>query len=337
MSEIDWDNLPPSTVPKDLSICVKGFENEEAARKLGHAVLGCLNIIGSFIDLATLDGVTVAIDYDAALASLDRDLKGLKPLTRSNTAEMQGVAMSPAVMRDGKALTHLVFNAAPLAALIADGAASEDRSLAIGIIAHESAHVQITAQKERAIPEARFGTVIEGYERAVMFQLAEVCWDEYAACRLSALFTPEQNATHSLTLGEVVRGARSRADEAIKRYRVHADINVLVGDAGSELCAPIKAATYLLGGMDAAGENWASFPEVRTLIADAEYKELIDELHEILRHLWDTQGEWSPTLGTFAPLEELAKRVFDSGGIFFQTADDGRCRIDVPFTPSTIP
>ncbi len=69
------------------------------------------------MDLCRLDGVTVAIDYDAALAGLDRGMEGLRRLTRSNTEEMQGVAMSPAVMRDGNERTHLVFNAEMLVPL----------------------------------------------------------------------------------------------------------------------------------------------------------------------------------------------------------------------------
>lgn len=110
MTEIDWDNLPPTTIPTDLGLTVKGFENEEGARELGHAVLDAIRLFGRFMNLSTLDGVTVAIDYDQALADLDRGLPGLRPLTRSNTAEMQGVAMSPAVMRDGQVKTHLVLD-----------------------------------------------------------------------------------------------------------------------------------------------------------------------------------------------------------------------------------
>ena len=112
MTEIDWDNLPLTTIPTDLGLTVKGFENEEGARELGHAVLDAIMLFGRFMDLSALDGVTVAIDYDQALSDLDRGLPGLRPLTRSNTAEMQGVAMSPAVMRDGQVKTHLVFNPA---------------------------------------------------------------------------------------------------------------------------------------------------------------------------------------------------------------------------------
>jgi hypothetical protein len=337
LTDIDWDNLPPTTLPRHTNVAIQGFSNEEAAKKLGQAVLEALDVIGSFIDLGTLDGVTIGIDYDAALASVNRGIEGMRPLSRSNTTEMQGVAMSPAVMRDGRVLTHLVFNAEMIAALIVDDAPQDDKSMAIGIIAHEAAHVQITAQKERAIPDARFGTRIDGFERAVMFQIAEICWDEYAACRLSALFAKGQNETHAETLDGTVRPARDRADEAIKSYRVHHDIERLVGEAGSHLCSPIKAAAYLLGGMDAVGADWDDFPEVRAAIVDADYGELIDELHTILSELWDTQDGWAPELATFGPLEALAKQVFDSGGIFFKTNDEGGCRVEVPFTPWTMP
>ena len=337
MTEIDWDNLPLTTIPTDLGLTVKGFENEEGARELGHAVLDAIMLFGRFMDLSALDGVTVAIDYDQALSDLDRGLPGLRPLTRSNTAEMQGVAMSPAVMRDGQVKTHLVFNAQMVAGLTADIAAEEDKAAAIGIIAHECAHVQVTAQKEAAIPEARFGTRIEGYERAVMFQIAEVCWDEYAACRISALFNRQQTRYHGESMIETVAIARDRANAAIKAYRIHADIDQLVGEAGPALAQPIKIGAYLLGGMDGEGFDWTDVPDIRTAIVDAGYDDLIDELHSILRELWDSQGTWDPNLATFEPLIDFAHEVFADGGLIFHTEDDGRCHIDVPFSPETMP
>lgn len=337
MPEIDWDNLPQTTIPEDLSCVVKGFTNTDAATALGSAVIESLQVIGSFIDLSTLDGVTIAIDYDAALNDLDRGLIGLRPLSRSNSDAMQGVAMSPAVMREGRVLTHLVFDAAPLVSLIVEEVEPNDRALAIGIIAHECAHVEITAQKERSIPKARFGTAIEGYEKAVMFQLAEVFWDEYAACRMSAIFASTQNESHSATLTATLDQVRERSDAAIKSYRLHGDIDRLIEEAGPILCMPMKAAAYLLGGMDGVNADWSEFPEVRAAIESADYAALVDELQDALRLLWDTRDSWDSTLETFAPLEDIGNRVFSSGGIHFHTGEDGRCRIDVPYSPWTMP
>jgi hypothetical protein len=196
MDNIDWDALPPSTMPNDLTLTAKGFNDPDVAQQFGRAVLEAVSVFGSFIDLSTLDGITVAIDYDAALAELDRGLDGLRPLSRSNT-EMQGVAMSPAVMRDGEVRTHLVFDAAMLVPFVHADATAEEKAESVAIIAHECAHVGITARKEAAISDARLGTRIEGFERALTFQIAEICWDEYAACRISAPFAPTQGPDRS--------------------------------------------------------------------------------------------------------------------------------------------
>lgn len=332
----DAIELPETTVPAGIGASVQGFTNEEGAQRLGLVVLGWIYALGRVIDLSTLDGVTIAIDYDTALAGLDRGIEGLRPLSRSDTSEIQGVAMSPAVMRDGQVKTHLVFNAGMLAALAVEDAPQEEVDLAIGIIAHECAHVQITAQKEVAIPDARFGNPIEGYERAVMFQLAEVCWDEYAACRISAPFAKRQNADHAQSLLGVVPSARDESNAAIRAYRSHHDLNRVVGEAGSALCQPMKIAAYLLGGMDGEGETWADWQDARQAVEAGGYGDLVDELHQALGELWDSQDDWAPTLDTFAPLIAIGKRVFESGGIYFRSQPDGSARIDIPFTLQTI-
>ena len=110
MSDIKDEALPPSTTPSDLKVVVRDFTNEEAARHLEETILSVVRTLGCYMDLSRLDGVTVGIDYDAALASIDRGMPGLRPLTRSDTAEMQGVAMSPGVLRGDEVRTHLVFN-----------------------------------------------------------------------------------------------------------------------------------------------------------------------------------------------------------------------------------
>lgn len=170
----DLDELPPSTMPTPLSVSVKGFNDPVVGERLAHAVAGAIGMVGSFIDISRLDGVTIACEYDQAFADLDRGLEGLRPLSRSDTQEMQGIAMSPAVLRDGEVKTHLVFDAAYAVSLIADEATDEDRAVTYGVFAHECAHVEVTAEKERFVPEAPFGTSIESFEHAVMFQFAEV-------------------------------------------------------------------------------------------------------------------------------------------------------------------
>lgn len=200
----------------------------------------------------------------------------------------------------------------------------------------ECHRLRLTAEKERAIPEARFGTRIEGYERAVMFQIAEICWDEYAVCRLSARFAPQQSRTHADTVVACAKVGRDQSDDAIRAYRVHGDVGRLIDEAAPPLVQPIKAAAYLLGSMDGEGLEWSDLPEVRTVLEENDYAELVDALQTELRRLWDTRDQWGDTLAVFASLEKIAKRLFDSGGLFFKTDPQGNCRIDVPFTAHTM-
>lgn len=331
MSDGETIELPETTVPAGLTMSIQGFTSEDAAKELGYAVLDCIKTLGRVIDLSTLDGVTIAIDYDAALANLDRGLDGLKPLTRSDSAEMQGVAMSTCVMRGNQVKTHLIFKANVVEALTVEGASAEDIQQSIGIIAHECAHVQINALKELSIPDARLGAQCETYERGVLFQIAEICWDEYAVCRFSAPFAKSQNEQHAEVLIAVVSVARDRSNEAFRSYRLHADDNRLVGEAGRALCEPLKAVSYLLGGLDGADESWADWNDARLAVEAAGYEDLVDELHQSLRELWETQQNWDPTRDTFSPLLQIVRRVFESEGIYFRTESDGLTYIDLAF------
>lgn len=337
LGEIDWDNLPPSTAAS-VAERVRDFTSQEAATELGKAVGEAVLTFGSFMDLSTLEGVTVAIDYDAALSDIDQGMEGLRPLDRTNTDELRGVAKTCQVVRDGAVKSHLVFDAAMLVPLVAaEGSTDEDRQSAIGIIAHECGHVQINAMMDALIPDTRLGSKIDDFERAVLFQIAEIAWDEYAVCRLSARFARRQNAQHADTVATVLPGARSRANEQIKAYRLHGDCYRLIGDAGSELCQPIKAAAYLLGGMDADGLTWDNFPEARAAIDAGGYGQLVDALHERCRALWDSQSEWSADDDVLTPLVDLARDTFASGGIHFYQGDTGEWGLKIPFSPETMP
>jgi hypothetical protein len=324
-------------VPENTQVSVNGFHDPALGEQLARAVSGIVLELGRYIDLSRLDGVTVGVDYDAALSAIDRGMEGLRPLSRSNTAEMQGVAMSPAVVRDGSVKTHLVFDAAPLVALISAEANDDERAGSIGIIAHECAHVEVTAQKEEAIPEARLGTRIEGYERALYFPLAEVFWDEYAACRLSAAFSrPQLPSFAELTTSTSV-SARETANAAIREYRLHGDLHRLLGEAGPPLFAPLKAVCYLLGTMDGLELTWADVPDVWPIVQANGYESLIADLHAVLLELWATQETWQPDLDTFNPLLNIASRTFESSGISIKSNPDGSGKIDVPFTVETMP
>ena len=92
--------------------------------------------------------------------------------------------------------------------------------------------------------------------------------------------------------------------------------------------------------MDAIGADWADTSptaEAREALIRNGYDGLVDDLHAELSRLWETRADWGATLAVFAGLEDIARATFDAGGLVFTTSADGQCRIDVPFTASTMP
>lgn len=324
MDDIDWDNLPKSTTPVGLNVRVIGFDNQEAATTLGRAVAEAVAVFGSFMDLSTLDGVTVGFDYDYALASIDQGMDGLPPLDRTDSDELQGVAKACRVVRDGVVKTHLVFGAEQLVPLIAgDAVTTVDRQFSIGLIAHECGHVEVNAMNERFVPDARLGAVIAEYDRAMMLPAAVIFWDEYAVCRLSAPFARNQNAGHADSVAGVTSGARIRSDAHIRAHRLHQNHLRTLGETATELVTPLKTVSYLLGGMDAEGTGWEDFPETRRIIETAGYGELVDDLHRELQLMWDTRDRWDQDDDVFAPIVEIVREALASGGVTLDRKPDG--------------
>ncbi|MER8607341.1 hypothetical protein NKH48_27160 [Mesorhizobium sp. M1233] len=101
--------------------------------------------IGRYIDISTLDGITIAVDFDAALLELDRGIEGLRPEERTNDEGLIGVGKAVAVKRGGEIKTHIVLLADPVyvLALAEDERNMEDFRVALAIVAHACDRVRI--------------------------------------------------------------------------------------------------------------------------------------------------------------------------------------------------
>lgn len=328
---VDFDKLPERTLPDSIGCFVQGFSDEAIAQKLGLSVLSYVGEFSKYIDLSTLDGVTIAIDYDAALAGLDRGFDGVRRLARSDNDIIQGVAMTPAVLRDGEVRSHILFNAEVVYNLISDERTDKDIATSMSIVAHECAHVEVTAHKVQKIPEMRPGTHFKGFVASVTWPIVEHLWDEYAACRLASLWAGDDLRIFSDSLTNALSVARERASTAIDQYRFHADVDRLVHEAAEHLGRPVRIASYLLGTMDGLGKSWSEFNGLVDLINEEGFRDYIDNLHKSLLQLWDTQDEWESSRETFSPLQDLVIDLIESQGIFIEPFDDGSAYVHVPF------
>lgn len=324
------DDLPPPTAPESIPFSMRNFATAEGANHTANKLASYIRLISRSLDLGRLDGVTVAYDYDAALAELDRGVEGLRPLSRSNDDQLIGVGMAPAVIRDGKVKVHIVLNAPYVEGIDKDEGDEPDEEFwaALYLLAHECGHVQVTSDKDRAFPGMVLQHAVSSYEEAIFMQVNEACWEEYAACRLSAVF----GSGHLLLYEEGLRGvlsvARERAADAREDFWQHRDLNRAVTEVAPPLVEPLRLASYVLGHIDGLGDDTLISEETKQAIADAGYTDLVDDLAKALRSLWDVRREWTH-ICQFDTIGDVAREALWSGGLTIRPAANDGATINV--------
>lgn len=324
----------PTTFPLNVPFKLIGFSDQSNAEATAHAVAEVMRIIGEHLDLSGLDGVTIGHDYDEALASVDRGVQGLRPLSRTNSDAIVGVAMAPVVLRDGVLKTHLVVWAPLVEGLLGDEAVATRQ--AISLIAHECGHVAEHAHRDRLLPGHILRHRFSDQEDILLFPAAEAVWEEYAACRHAAPFASEDTEeSYREGLGSVLRRAREAANDAIRSYRIHGDVDRVLLEAGNPIAEPLRLAAYLAGHLDGRGRD--ALEEMRgDLEADSRLASRIVEAIEAVRSMWAEREQWSG-LSVFDPLKAVFRAVYADHSMIFRRLPDGRIFVDTPFTSETMP
>ena len=327
MADPSSENLPPPTVPASYETSLRGFHDEKGARQVGEVVGSYIYEISRLIDAERLDGVTVAFDYDEALASLDRGIEGLHPLTRTKE-HATGVAMAPAVLRDGVVKGHLVIHGSVAEALLDEN--HKWHKACVYTLAHELGHIHDIKFKDRAFP----GTILhyrhdndyDGY----LFQIAEICWDEFVASKLSAPFFLEQVKNYEEVFLTTLSKAKEETDREIAHYRVHGDVKHLLHVAIDRYGNLMKYASYLIGHLQGmSGSLEADAPDAAAACAGSYFQETYRELDSILFRMWESYGTWSG-LEIYDDLKMLCWSCLREAGLVMKTIEAGQLYVEVP-------
>jgi hypothetical protein len=332
--EPDKPVLPPQTLPESLCVRLHGFSEQADAEALGHNVIAAMRELSVFLDLGRVDGVTIAYDYDAALASLDRGFVASRPLERTLDGRIVGVAMAPLVRRDGVVKTHLVFDASQLLPLrdVEDPLWKQ----ALGLLAHECAHAMMRKLQDEAMPGVLLQPHRGDAETALVDEDAWSIIDEFAACRLSGRFAAdEQLAAYEACFVGALEAALPESREAIRSYRIHGNIDRVLVEAGRALLEPLRLAAYLAGHLKALDLDLSAALKAQAALDKSPLKpfvlEAMTSAEDAVRAL--LQGK-APDR---TPLHGVLRRVLAWGGLHLRPLPDGRFYVDIPLRAETIP
>jgi hypothetical protein len=233
-----------------------------------------------------------------------------------------GVAMNVAVVRDGVVRSHLVLHAGLGFALLSEN--EEAVRVAMLTIAHEAAHVYDQAVRERLIPGIAIGALSMRAEEWWLFGSASACWDEYAACRLSAPIAPSHVRHFETVFCDCLANTPERCRGSVEEFREHRDaaktLCEVCGYAGNLL----RYYSYLLGHVagaslqlrEAAPRAVAMLQEHRVLTP------VLAELQEALERLWEERDAWKG-IAAYDPLRRVVRKMLQAGGISLSTTAEG--------------
>lgn len=318
------------TIPNNLQIVARGFADEEYAKEAIYKLHSILSVISQAIDLKGLDGVTIAFDYDEALADLDRGYETSYKLTATRDVAI-GVAMAPRVIRDGAIKTHLVLNASyALNILEEPGEETEFFWQSLHLLAHECAHVEVTAAFDSCFPGFLLQKAHSNILDSMRWKVILAAWDEYAVCRITGSIGYDPADGYLETLVKVLCDTRGQSFEMIKAYRTHGDVGRVVSEVYGKLGDLLKYSSYFLGAV-AAQETPETHPSTLTEVPEFEwfasfYGRLI-EVHELL---WSEFRSWKE-LDTFEAIGDILEDMAESIGVKASRESDDLIHFNIPY------
>ncbi len=195
-----------------MDIAVDAWRNDEAKQEsiresFSKIVSGML--VAHSLRVQRIEGITITDRLDNALAAFDDGgLDTGRTLTRT-TGDIEGVAMTPVGIRDGKAYCRVFIKSSTVEELFRDPLAAQARY----IVAHELGHGHDLTVKSEALEPMLLKTSGDLLTPPIFWQIAEIVWNEYVACRLSATEDPSMqrtmNTMMAIALGRVRPGTQA--------------------------------------------------------------------------------------------------------------------------------
>ena len=202
-------------------------------------------------DLTSFDGLTFTDSYVEALASIDRGKPGMRSPRPTVKEFGVGSAMTVGVIRNDQLQFRIVVHVNDLLCLLDKDGASFRQGLYT--LAHELAHVDLSASFYRSFPGAFGAPPRCGRRFPPLFLTAFRAWDEYAASRFSAIYREEQVQDYEQVLRSAVAACPARVSDAFARFDQEQQHLAMLHEV-HEACADVLVAgSYFAGHLAGLG------------------------------------------------------------------------------------
>lgn len=321
------------TAPENFPVSLRCFDTEEQAREFGTLIGQLVRVLSCHFDLSNLDGITIAHDYHQALTDLDRGYETSYKLVAS-TEFVEGVAMSPSVMRRGSLKSHIIFNANHILPLADEK--HEGYSRAVHLLVHECAHIEATKFFDIAFPHFLLRHRHPDLHDACRWGVISGCWSEFIVTWTCAPYGCDPTSDYERCFLEALERTRGRANEKIKSYRLHYNHEQILREVYEIYGDLMKFASYLLGTMAGLGLTLSDVPQTRAVLEGHWFAPFWARLECACKEISGQYGQWTDH-GVFETIGDIADDLLADGGVHLRFSGEGVTGFDIPFTADTMP
>lgn len=292
------------------------------------------------MDLSRLDRVLVTYDYKGALANLERGIESEEKIEPTEDAIAVGIAMTPTVIREGEVKSMMVLNAYHMMALVHP----DDEELKpyycqiVYTLAHECGHVHDLSVMMRCFPEQWLKLRFSRRD-TTLFEIAEACWSEYIASRLSAVMSPDEITTgYENTFCEQLEKGIPAIRTFLRQYRMHGDVPRVLRECSYVIKKVLVYASYLLGQLAGLNQDLVSRAPRFTALFEtySNILPLVERLKDELETMHGTYGAWN-NLAVFEPLKKIILDFYRVVGLELEDCNEQGMYVIIPLTEDTIP
>lgn len=319
-----------STPPLTCPISYTGPGDEETV----HRAITILNMEvllmrrrHSWLTFSALDSIVFHSDYSLALREVGE--RAGRPCEA--TSEPIGVGVAMVVHLEEKCVAVLD---AGVALGIVDESDAARRDLCIDTVLHELCHVYDYGRKRRLLDHEFLKRKVAPID-AHVFTAADAAWSEYFANKYSNSFHSSPDM-HPKYLAEVVPGAVNDIRGAIRRYRIHSRLDALLPECERKVRFLFQCFGYAAGRLAANGMSLEGVaPNSASALQDAGLWDVWLEVFGELERLDARREEWA-SFDELRGLMASADAAFKVLGMYYTESVDGM-RVDIPLTPETMP
>ena len=302
---------------KQLSVSLKGFNDENLARSVGDSLLSCFNKLNKLIDISRLELISVGYSDDDYISLLSEFRKGLN---RTNDSTAVGAGMT-VVSNPTDLRFRIFFSGVGICGLIKKHYDNDESLIdgALHTIAHEFIHVYVGTELYTNYSELLTTVTPQNIHQELKWKTILSCWDEYRVCSLCATFGEDPTENYE----SILKNTLHSFEENVAQAKIdRSDWGILLTRVYSEISSLLKYSSYSLGTCIGFEIDYTDTDLYKDVITKSWFCEYFDRLANVLMDIEHSFDEQNYDLDFFSNISDILVDIALKYKVFAQEKGD---------------